>query len=104
VSTVVRSWFTEVLNSVHGNCFIFNSGWNNTDTLTSHRTGRRFGMSVTVSVTQSIKQLQRMHKALSVDVMQSSPELLTREWFTAWGSNPQIRMVSPLFMSTGDFS
>jgi len=39
------SWFTEVLNSVHGNCFVFNSGWNDTGTLKSHRTGRRFGTS-----------------------------------------------------------
>ena len=47
------SWFSEVLNTVHGNCFIFNSGWNDTSTLMSHRTGRRFGTS---PINQSINQ------------------------------------------------
>ena len=35
--------FTEYYNPIHGNCFIFNSGWENVTLFKSYKTGPRYG-------------------------------------------------------------
>jgi len=77
----VCSWFTSILNPVHGNCYMFNSGWNDTRKLQSHRTGRRFG-----------KQFCVIKYVLSNDLIQElSPFRISWHWnislFDSWSSS-----------------
>ena len=45
------SFFYQFYNPFNGNCFIFNSGWNESYRVEkTHKTGRRFGLSVVLNL------------------------------------------------------
>ncbi|ESN98358.1 hypothetical protein HELRODRAFT_177242 [Helobdella robusta] len=44
-------YFFQFYNPIHGNCFVFNSGWQ-VASLKSHRTGRRYGLMMTLNINQ----------------------------------------------------
>ena len=48
--------FTWFLNPQFGNCYIFNSGWNGSQVLTSHKSGEEYGERMVWEWEDSIKQ------------------------------------------------
>ena len=49
---VCCSYFYRYYNTILGNCFVFNSGWDGFSLRQSHRTGRRYGLKLVVDIRQ----------------------------------------------------
>ena len=47
------SYFYRYYNTILGNCFVFNSGWDEFPLRQSHRTGRRYGLKLVIDISQT---------------------------------------------------
>jgi len=61
--------FSQFYNPLHGNCYVFNSGWNSSvKPKTSTKSGRLHGEEITVSVYQCIGYgIKHHHNPAAID-------------------------------------